>query len=55
MKEDRYEEVRFSACKKVPTCEGQTSSGEWADSSDYAGETIHEGESPWLLFKLHGC
>ena len=33
----------FSAfCKKVPKCESQTSSGEVADLSDYAGKTIHE-------------
>ena len=36
----------FSAfCKKVPKCESQTSSGEVADLSDYAGKTIREGES----------
>ena len=36
----------FSAfCKGVPECESQTSSGEVADLSDYAGKTIHEGES----------
>ena len=30
----------FSAfCKKVPECESQTSSGEVADLSDYAGKT----------------
>ena len=40
----------FSAfCKKVPECESQTSSGEVADLSDYAGKTIHEGESAWPL------
>ena len=42
----------FSAfCKKVPKCENQTSSGEVADLSDYAGKTIREGESAW---PLHG-
>ena len=36
-------------CKKVPKCESQTSSGEVADLSDYAGKTIREGESAWPL------
>ena len=40
----------FSAfCKKVPKCESQTSSGEVADLSDYAGKTLREGESAWPL------
>ena len=39
----------FSAfCKKVPKCESQTSSGEVADLSDYAGKTIREGESNFI-------
>ena len=50
IREDKYEGVRFSAfCKKVPKCESQTSSGEVADLSDYAGKTIREGESAWPL------
>ena len=46
----------FSAfCKKVPECESQTSSGEVADLSDYAGKTIHEGESfPLRAVNSHG-
>ena len=33
----------------VPECESQTSRGEVADLSDYAGKTIREGESAWPL------
>ena len=42
IREDKYEGVRFSAfCKKIPKCESQTSSGEVADLSDYAGVTAY--------------
>ena len=53
----------FSAfCKKVPKCESQTSSGEMADLSDYAGKTIrhlkvnqlgHWSSAPYRASILH--
>ena len=59
----------FSAfCKKVPKGESQTSSGEVADLSDYAGKTIregwislatgpplHTGQAWWAAFGLMIC
>ena len=57
IREDKSEGVRFLRIfKKVPKCESQTSSGEVADLSDYAGKTIREGESarPLVLRSIQG-